>query len=95
MNQLEKEQRLPLSPGGYELLKTVHTVTGHYSEIFFMTDYGSGIGRLVVDDFHKLLYSTKAEDVEAIRQLRESGLSVGDAIREILRQRGKSGAAGD
>ena len=94
VNQLEKEQRLPLSPGGYELLKTVHTVTGHFSEIFFMTDYGSGIGRLVVDDFHKLLYSTKAEDVEAIRQLRESGLSVGDAIREILRQRGKAGAAG-
>ena len=95
VNQLEKEQRLPLSPAGYGLLKTVHTVTGHYSEIFFMTDYGSGIGRLVVDDFHKLLYSTKAEDVEEIRQLRESGLSVGDAIREILRQRGKSGAAGD
>ena len=90
VNQLEKEQRLPLSPAGYGLLKTVHTVTGHFSEIFFMTDYGSGIGRLVVDDFHKLLYSTRADDVEAIRQLRERGLSVGDAIREILRRRGKA-----
>ena len=47
INALKKEGRLPLGEGGYEYLKTVHTVTGVYSEIFFITDLamGTGIGR--------------------------------------------------
>ena len=36
-----KKGRLPLGEGGYEYLKTVHTVTGVYSEIFFITEMGT------------------------------------------------------
>ena len=43
---MKQDRRLPLSEGGYELLKTVHTLPGAYSEIFFITEMGSGIGRL-------------------------------------------------
>ncbi len=84
INALEKEQRLPLSAGGYTLLKTVHTVPGAYSEIFLITEYGVGIGRLYVDPFHQLLYSTKAEDVTAIETLRGQGLSTEEAIHRLL-----------
>ncbi len=77
---LSKEGRLPLGEGGYEYLKTVHTVTEVYSEIFFITEMGTGISRPIVDPFHKLLYSSRAEDVNAIKQLKRKGLAVADAI---------------
>jgi conjugal transfer ATP-binding protein TraC len=80
---MKQDRRLPLSDGGYELLKTVHTLPGAYSEIFFLTEMGSGIGRLIVDPFKRLLFSTKPEDVQALKQLRRQGLSLGDAIQQL------------
>lgn len=90
VNQLKKEGRLPLCDAGYELLKTVHTISGVYSEIFFLTERGSGIGRLMVDPFHKLLYSSKAEDVMAIKTLTDAGMSTENAILTLLKCPNKS-----
>ena len=73
-----------MSAGGVELLKSVHTVPGAYSEIMTLTDRGAGIGRLVVDPFRRLLYSTRPNDVAAIRKLRQEGHSVRDAINQLL-----------
>ena len=84
---LEKEGRLDIGPFGYELLKTVHTIPGHYSEIFLMTEYGAGVGRLYVDPFKQLLYSTKAQDVEAINNYIAKGLDHAEAIRHVLTDR--------
>jgi conjugal transfer ATP-binding protein TraC len=84
---MKQDRRLPLSDGGYELLKTVHTLPGAYSEIFFLTEMGSGIGRLIVDPFKRLLFSTKPEDVQALKQLRRQGLSLGDAIQQLQSNR--------
>jgi conjugal transfer ATP-binding protein TraC len=84
---MKQDRRLPLSDGGYELLKTVHTLPGAYSEILFLTEMGSGIGRLIVDPFKRLLFSTKPEDVQALKQLRRQGLSLGDAIQQLQSSR--------
>jgi conjugal transfer ATP-binding protein TraC len=84
---MKQDRRLPLTDGGYELLKTVHTLPGAYSEIFFLTEMGSGIGRLIVDPFKRLLFSTKPEDVQALKQLRRQGLSLGDAIQQLQSSR--------
>jgi conjugal transfer ATP-binding protein TraC len=84
---MKQDRRLPLSDGGYELLKTVHTLPGAYSEIFFITEMGSGIGRLIVDPFKRILFSTKPEDVNALKQLRRQGLSLGDAIQQLIDNR--------
>lgn len=88
ISTLQKEDRLPLSKGGYTLLKSVHTEPGVYSEIFFMTEYGAGIGRLIVDRYHQILYSTHPNDVQAISDYRNQGLSVNEAIERIIRDRG-------
>lgn len=85
---LERDERLPIGRGGYTMLKTVHTEVGAYSEIFFMTGYGAGIGRLIVDKYHQLLYSTHPNDVQAISERRRQGMSVSEAIEAVLRQRG-------
>lgn len=84
---LEKDERLPISKGGYTMMKTVHTEVGAYSEIFFLTGYGAGIGRLIVDKYHQLLYSTHPNDVQAIANLRKEGFSASEAIEELLRRR--------
>lgn len=84
---MKQDRRLPLSDGGYELLKTVHTLPGAYSEIFFITEMGSGIGRLIVDPFKRILFSTKPEDVQAIKLLRRQGMSLGDSVQQVLDSR--------
>jgi conjugal transfer ATP-binding protein TraC len=84
IDQLKADHRLPMTDAGAELLKTVHTIPGAYSEILTLTDLGAGIGRLVVDPFRQLLYSTKPADVAAIRRLRDQGLSVEQAINRLL-----------
>jgi conjugal transfer ATP-binding protein TraC len=48
---------------------------------------GSGIGRLIVDPFKRILFSTKPEDVNALKQLRRQGLSLGDAIQQLIDSR--------
>ncbi|MEE4299907.1 MAG: DUF5934 domain-containing protein, partial [Pseudomonadales bacterium] len=87
IDQLHAEKRLPLAGGGVELLKTVHTQPGAYSEIMLLSDGGGGIGRLVVDDFRKLLYSTQPAEVAAIRERCDAGMSVEAAINDILGSR--------
>ena len=80
-----------MTEAGAELLKTVHTLPGAYSEIMVLTDRGGGIGRLVVDPFRRLLYSTDPKDVAALRALRERGRSVVEAIRTLLAERDRGG----
>ncbi len=89
---MKADRRLPLSDGGYALLKTVHTIPGVYSEIFFITERGTGIGRLIVDPFKRLLFSTRADDVNALKQLRRQGLSLQEAIHRLLAEKEKSRA---
>ena len=47
-----------------------------------------GIGRLIVSEFQKLLYSTNAGDVAAITHYTDQGLDVFQAINSVLRDRG-------
>ncbi len=88
IDQLREAKRLPLTDAGAELLKTVHTLPGIYSEIMTVCDSGAGIGRLVVDPFRQLLYSTHPRDVAALDTLRRQGLSVTAAILRLLTERG-------
>ena len=87
IDQLAAEKRLPLPTAAAELLKTVHTVPGAYSEIFCLTTVGGGIGRLVVDPFRRLLYSTAPQDVAALDALRRQGMGVVEAINSLIAER--------
>jgi conjugal transfer ATP-binding protein TraC len=82
---LRKTGRLEMTDYGYDLLKSVHTVKGKYSEIFIRTDRGEGIVRLVVDRFTQLLYSTNASEVAQLDRMMDSGMSVSEAINEYIR----------
>lgn len=87
VDKLKREAKLTLPDGGYQLLKTVHTNAPWYSEIFLETERGAGVGRLFVNDFQKLLYSTNPDEVAQIEKYTKQGMSTVDAINTILRNR--------
>ena len=87
VESVKKTGRLALNDYGYTMLKSVHTIPNVFSEIFLKTKTGIGVGRLIVSDFQKLLYSTAPEDVAAIQIHRDEGLSIIDSIRKVLEER--------
>lgn len=74
-------------------MKTVHTVRGKYSEILCVTNRGIGIGRLVVGKFRALLYSTTAEDVQAVKDLEARGMTTAQAIQHLVDRKESARAA--
>ena len=89
VEQVKEKKQLALSEGGFELLKTVRTVKGVYSEIFIQSNAGTGIGRLIVSDFEKLMFTTDATDIARINQYVQMGATYSDAINQILVDDGK------
>ena len=87
IDQIKRDGKIQMSDYHFEQLKTVHTLQGVYSELFIISEYGRGIGRLIVNDYQKLLYSTKAEDVSAIQKKRDQGMNLNEAIVSVLKDR--------
>lgn len=84
IDQVKESKQLSMPEAGYDVLKTVHTAKGAYSEIFIKRGESFGVGRLVVGEFHKLLYSTDAEDIRAINELTERGMTIPEAINHLV-----------
>jgi conjugal transfer ATP-binding protein TraC len=87
IEQLKKTNRLSLSPQKESLLKSVKTRHGQYAEAMISGSTGYAIGRLLLDPFSSLLYSTKAEDYSAIQSLKAQGFSIQEAIQALNTQR--------
>ena len=89
IENVRQSKKLDYSEGIFNMLKSVHTKTGVYSEIFVDNGaYGKGVGRLIVSPFEQLAFSTRAEDVQALNDLQAQGYSIKDAIYKLLRDRG-------
>ena len=87
LEQVRKENLLVMEDWAFNLLKSVHTEAGAFSEIFVAMGQLQFVGRLVVSDFQKLLYSTAPEDVNAIARYTSQGFSIQEAIRSVLTDR--------
>lgn len=81
---LRRSQRVSLSEGGYEILKSVHTDSGNYSEIFIYTPVGFTVGRLVLDRFSQLLYTTRPDEYGKLNEYMKSGFSITEAIIKVM-----------
>ena len=86
---MQKSGRIALNPSGFDLLKTVQTVRGRYSEIFIYTSsyngaIAAGIARLIVPRFAQLLYTTDARELTAIKNERDKGKSLPEAIDAVI-----------
>jgi conjugal transfer ATP-binding protein TraC len=89
IDRLVENGQLALLPGQVDLLKTVRSVRDQYSEAFFITDRGMGVGRIVVDPGTRLLFSSHAPDVAALRRARDAGATLEQAVDVVLTERAR------
>ena len=91
IDRLGKEGKLHIDEWMKRQLSSVSTEHGHYSEIFVHSPMGSGIGRLLLDPFSMMLFSTRAEDFERIKVMREQmGMATTQAIEVLLEEKIKN-----
>jgi conjugal transfer ATP-binding protein TraC len=91
---LRRHKVLDITDFEYDLLKSVHTSKGKYSEAFFYTSgRGHGIGRYILDRFVGLLTSTDAKDVSGVDRYIDQGMSIGDAIQAYMNEESRRRAA--
>ena len=79
---------LKMGPGEIGIAHGLKGVKGAYSE--FMLHHKEKywqIGRLVLDPFSAQVYSSKAEDIAQIKQMRKEGMSVDMAIETLIKDK--------
>lgn len=85
---VQRAGRLVLNEHMKRLLLSLRTERGQYSEIYIHSPMGSGVGRLLLDPFSLLLYSSTDQDFAAVAARRERGMSLVEAMEDVLRERG-------
>lgn len=88
IEMMDKLGQLTMDDAMKRLLLSLRTEHGAYSELFIHSPAGNGIGRLIVDPYSLLLFSSRAEDFNAIGAKRAAGMTVSQAIDAVLRDRG-------
>ena len=83
LEQARKDAKLSLDEAGMQLLKSLRTSTGEYSEVMIQGPNGRAVGRLVLDAFAGTLYSTTPAVYNAIERLVTAGHPLQDAVRMV------------
>ena len=86
INTLKKENLIPMNDLKELALSSLRMEEGKYSEVFI---YHKGTGffsvnQLKLDPFSAALYSTKANEFQAVQELKRHGLSIENAIDWLL-----------
>jgi len=88
LNALKKDNLIPMSEYKEVSLSSLRMESGKYSEAFIYHK-GSGsfsVNQLKLDPFSAMLYSTKAEEFQAVNELKKRGFAIEEAL-EWLRDR--------
>lgn len=85
---LQRKGRLAMDEAKKRLLNSLRTEPNAFSELYISSPMGEGVARNILDPATLLLFSNTLEDNVPIDQLRAQGLSIDEAIAEVLRQRG-------
>ena len=69
-------------------LKSIKTQPGQFSEVYVQSAMGGAVGRFIPDPFTEFVYSTNAQEVAELNNLRrERGLSLADAVEVMVERR--------
>jgi conjugal transfer ATP-binding protein TraC len=88
IEMLERKGRLSMDEPKKRLLASLRLEAGAYGELYISSPVGEGVARNILDPATNLLFSNKLEDNAPIDALRAQGLTIDEAISELLRQRG-------
>lgn len=83
---LKNSKRLSMDPAMERTLRSLRTEQGKYAEIMIKGPKGFAVGRLFLDEFSKVLYSTKADEFTAVQELVAQGLSLKEAIQNMIKR---------
>lgn len=86
IDELKERKRLALDGHMERLLKSVKTVQGSYAEIMLYGPPGFAVGRLILDPFSKIMYTSKGSEYAQVEQLQAEGFSLIDAIQRVAQQ---------
>jgi conjugal transfer ATP-binding protein TraC len=85
INALAESKKISMDEAKRFALESLTTRQGQYSEIMISDAEGNySIARLILDKFSELLYTTKADEYAAIKDLRKKGYSIKTAIETVL-----------
>ena len=84
---LKKTDKFRINDYQQKMLESVNTKPGEYAEVMIMTSGVGSIGRLILDPFSRVLYSTKPEEYRQVIDQQEKGLSLREAIEKVAKDR--------
>jgi conjugal transfer ATP-binding protein TraC len=85
---LARQGKISMDEGKKRLLQSLRMEKGVFSEVYITSPVGEGVARVVLDPYTQLLFSNTLDDNRPIDQMRAQGMSIDEAILELLRQRG-------
>ena len=86
LEQLRKDSRLGVDEATMQLLKSLKVSDGEYSEALISGPYGKFLGRLCLDPYSAVLYSSKPDVFAAVERLAAAGVSLPEAVRRVAFQ---------
>lgn len=86
LQSAEVKGHIDNSDGKIDVLKTIDTIQGKYSELAISSPDGLAVLRFLVDPITEKIYSTKAEEVDFIRQAESRGIGLLDAVNMLIEQ---------
>lgn len=87
IKQLKESKQISLDPTMEAMLTSVRTKQGTYAETMIYGPHGYAIGRLFLDPFSLILYSTKAEEFAAVQELTNQGMPLAEAIEQVSQRK--------
>lgn len=87
IKQLKESERISMDPSMEAMLTSVRTQQGKYAEVMIYGPHGYAVGRLLLDPYSLILYSTKPEEFAAVENLTKQGMSLADAVGEVSLRR--------
>jgi conjugal transfer ATP-binding protein TraC len=88
IEMLQRKGRIAIDEPRKRLLNSLRTEPGAFAELYISSPVGEGVARTILDPATHLLFSNKLQDNAPLDELRARGLSIDEAITELLRQRG-------
>lgn len=83
---LKKDQRFVMDSYLEEQINSIKTVPGKYAEVMIRGAMGTAIGRLVLDPFSRVLYSTKPDEFSQVQEYLKQGMSLNTAISQVAQK---------
>ena len=84
---LKKSEKFRISDSQQKLLESVDTKQGEYAEVMIMGSGQAMIGRLILDPYSLILYSTEPSEFNAVQKLCDSGMSMEEAVTKVAKER--------